>query len=112
MGSMRTPYKQPQKPKSISRSLVTILSFGLFLYFGYHLVHGDRGYFARKGLDIKLASAAQKLAQKKEDREELENRVRLMRPESLDLDLLDERVRVVLGYMKAEERVVVHSRLK
>ena len=86
-----------------------MLSFGLFLYFGYHLVHGDRGYFARKGVETKLAAAEQKLARKSAERETLENRVRLMRPESLDLDLLDERARVVLGYMKPEERVVVQA---
>lgn len=106
---MRAPQRQQPRPKSISRSLVTVLCFGLFLYFGYHLVHGDRGYFARKGLEQKLVSAEQKLAQKSADREKLENRVRLMRPESLDLDLLDERARIVLGYMKPEERVVVQS---
>ncbi len=106
---MRAPARPQPKTRSLSRSLVTVLCFGLFLYFGYHLVHGDRGYFARKGLEKKLAAAEQKLAQKTADREQLENRVRLMRPESLDLDLLDERARVVLGYMKADERVLMQG---
>ena len=106
---MRAPARPQPKPKSISRSLVTMLCFGLFLYFGYHLVHGDRGYFARKGLEKKLETAEHKRAQKTADRENLENRVRLMRPESLDLDLLDERARVVLGYMKPDERVIVQT---
>jgi hypothetical protein len=32
-----------------------------------------------------------------------------MRPDSLDLDLLDERVRMVLGYVKPEERVIIEK---
>lgn len=106
---MRAPARTQPKPRSISRSLVTTLCFGIFLYFSYHLVHGDRGYFARKGVEQKLVAAEAKLAQKIADRQQLENRVRLMRPESLDLDLLDERARVVLGYMKPEERVLIQA---
>ena len=37
----------------------------------------------------------------------LENRVKRMRPDSLDLDMLDERARVVLGFVKPEERVLI-----
>lgn len=106
---MRATARTQPKSRQLSRSLVTMLCFGLFLYFSYHLVHGDRGYFARKGLEKKLEMAEQKLAQKTADREKLENRVRLMRPESLDLDLLDERARVVLGYMKPQERVLMQG---
>lgn len=89
--------------------LATTLSFGLFLYFGYHLMHGDHGYFAQKGLDIKLAVAEQKYQDKLDERVALENRVKLMRPDSLDLDLLDERARTVLGLLKPNEKVIVQS---
>lgn len=92
---------QKQK-QSISQVLGTVLSFSLFLYFAYHLLHGDRGYFANKGLQQKLAAAEAKYDSKVKEREALENRVRLMRPDSLDLDLLDERARVVLGFVRAD----------
>lgn len=96
------------KPKNkISHIVGTVFSVGLFFYFGYHLVHGDQGYFALRGLEKKLVTAERKYEEKKLAREALENRVRLLRPDSLDLDLLDERARVVLGHVKADERVII-----
>ena len=92
---------------TISQFLVTFLSFGLFAYFAYHLLHGDQGYFALKGLEKKLVTAEAKYEDKKEQRTALENRVKLLRPDSLDLDLLDERARVVLGFVKPNEKVVI-----
>lgn len=93
----------------ISQSLLTVLSFLVFAYFAYHLLHGDRGYFANKGLQVKLVQAEQQLDAKKAERVALENRVRLLRPDSLDLDLLDERARVVLGFVRPQERVILQS---
>jgi len=98
---------QKQHKKSVSRFLATALSFGLFLYFGYHLVHGDRGYFALKGLDQKLAQMQREYDDKTAERTELENRVIRLRPGSLDLDLLDERARIVLGFIAPDERVLL-----
>ncbi len=81
----------------------------LCLYFAYHLLHGDRGFFANKGLQIKLEQAQTKLETKRAERIALENRVRLLRPDGIDLDLLDERARVVLGFVKTDERVILQT---
>ncbi len=97
------------KNKSISQFLVTFLSFWLFFYFAYHLAHGDHGYFAWKGLEKKLVAAQDKYDQKMAARMALENRVKLLRPDSLDLDMLDERSRVVLGFVKPDEKVVINA---
>lgn len=93
--------------KSISQLLASLASFGLFVYFGYHLMHGDRGYFAWRGLEEKLLMAEQSHDQKLSERLALENRVKLLRPDSIDLDLLDERARLVLGFAKPEEKIIV-----
>lgn len=100
---------QRQK-SSVSGTLGTIAAFLFFAYFAYHLLHGDRGYFANKGLQIKLVQTEQKLRDKQEQRVALENRVRLLRPDGLDLDLLDERARVVLGFVQPSERVILQNR--
>lgn len=92
---------------SISQFLATFISFGLFFYFAYHLMHGDRGYFAYKGLERKLAASQKLYDDTLAERLELENRVKLLRPSSLNLDMLDERARIVLGYVKPDEKVVV-----
>lgn len=93
----------------ISQTLLTGVAFLLFAYFAYHLLHGGNGYFANKGLQIKLVQAQVKLEEKKEERIALENRVRLLRPDGLDLDLLDERARVVLGFVRPQERVILQT---
>lgn len=87
--------------------LVTLFSFGLFMYFCFHLLHGDMGYFALRGVEQKLADARQQHADLAVERAALENRVRLLRPNSLDLDMLDERARVVLGFALPEERLLL-----
>jgi cell division protein FtsB len=92
---------------TISGWLGNLLSFGLFIYFSYHLVHGERGYFAWRGIEQKIAVAEVKLEQQTAERTALENRVKRLRPESLDLDMLDERARVVLGFAKPDERVLI-----
>ena len=101
--------QKPKSPKSISQLLATFLSFGLFLYFGYHLSHGDHGYFAWKGLQEKIVQRQEKYDQKMQERVALENRVKRMRPNSLDVDMLDERARVVLGFVKPGEKVIITS---
>lgn len=92
--------------KPISQYLATFISCGLFVYFGFHLLHGDRGYFALKGVENKLAVSELRYNELSTERKALENRVKMLRPDSVDLDLLDERARVVLGFMKPTEVVV------
>jgi cell division protein FtsB len=96
--------------KSISHLLVTFISFGLFVYFFYHLMHGDRGYFAWKGVEEKLKTSQIEYEKAVSEREALENRVKRLRPDSLDPDLLDEQARRVLGFIKPEEIVVLENK--
>lgn len=104
---MKAPSKNNRR--LISQLLATLFSFGLFMYFTFHLMHGDRGYFALRGVNQKLATAEQKHARLLDERLVLENRVKLLRPGSLDLDMLDERARVVLGYASPAERVIIEA---
>ncbi len=101
-----TTFQQKQS-FSISQTLVTVLSFGLFIYFAYPLLHGDNGYFALKGLQQKLAVAEERQARTVAERTALENRVKMLRPQSIDLDLLDERARIVLGFIKPSEKAII-----
>jgi len=90
--------------KMVSQALTSALSFGLFAYFAFYLLHGDMGYFAQRGVDQKLADTQEKFDKLQADRIALENRVKLLRPASLSLDMLDERARVVLGFAGPDER--------
>jgi cell division protein FtsB len=93
----------------LSQMLGLISSFGLFMYFGFHLLHGNMGYFALRGVDQKLAETQLKYDGVVAERTALENRVRLLRPASLDLDMLDERARVVLGFAAPDEKIILQQ---
>ena len=77
--------------------LIPMACIGVMSYFAYHAVHGDHGLYASwtlKETQQRLESERDSLA---EVREELEHKVALMRPESLDPDMLDEQARLRLN---------------
>jgi len=93
-----------------ARFLIAPLFGSLALvYLIYYGVQGDRGLLAwiQRGQDI--AVAEEKLAIQRAERDALSHRVALMRPESLDLDLLDERVRAVLNLVGRDEVVLLEN---
>lgn len=75
-------------------------------YFAYHAVEGDYGLFALGKLRERVASLNSELAAAKASRERLESHVALMRPESLDRDMLDERARQSLDMADAKDIVI------
>ena len=79
----------------------------LFAYLGYHLVQGDYGLFAWKQMQADLTTLEAQAADLKAERVALENRVKLMRSDSLDPDMLDEQARRVLGYIHPDDVLIL-----
>ncbi|WP_210163346.1 FtsB family cell division protein [Niveispirillum irakense] len=79
-------------------------------YFAYHTVHGDRGLVALTHLQNEVAEAQATLTQVRGEREELERRANLLRPDHLDPDLLEERARAVLNYSHPDELIILLPR--
>jgi cell division protein FtsB len=77
------------------------------VYFGYHAVEGDRGLLAWVSKSNDAEKARVRVAALRVERAELEHRVARLRPESLDLDLLDERARAVLNLSSPDEIVII-----
>jgi cell division protein FtsB len=77
-------------------------------YFGYHALHGERGFLAWRELKGNLAAARGVEAQLAEQRLLLDRRTALLRADNLDPDLLEERARVLLGYGHPGDLVVLH----
>jgi cell division protein FtsB len=73
--------------------------------FGYHGLQGDHGLFALMRLEAREETLATELAALRADRASMENLVLRLSPSYLDLDLVDERARAVLGHMRADEVV-------
>ena len=82
------------------------LAISLVVYFSYHLFAGDRGFLAWIALSQELRDAKATLADLDQQRETLGRRVGLLRPDHLDLDLLDERARAVLNLAAPDEIVI------
>lgn len=97
----------PQRPSYLATILPTLAFILLLGYFTYHVVSGDRGLFALIELSKKVDDSKSELDVVNAERLDLEHRVSLLRDESLDLDLLDEQARRLLGYVAPEETVYV-----
>jgi cell division protein FtsB len=86
------------------RSFFTAL--GLYLaaalligYFGVNAFTGNHGLRARQDLDLQIAQLSAELATVKAERTGWERRSALLKSESLDPDMLDERARMLLDYV-------------
>ncbi len=75
-------------------------------YFAYHAVQGDRGLIAWVHLKQRVAETRAVSAETAGRRMALERRVRMLNPDSLDADLLDERARVMLNLGYPDEIII------
>jgi cell division protein FtsB len=75
------------------RYWLLLFAYGLAIYFGYHAVVGSRGLLAWRQLNQDIAATEQELAAVRAERQALEEKVRRLRPDSLDPDLIDELAR-------------------
>ena len=75
-------------------------------YFVYHAVQGERGLLAWRQVDQQIAGAEATLAEVQVVHERLARRVSLLEPASIDPDMLDERARIMLNLVHADELVV------
>ena len=94
-----------------AHSVIAPLLGALFVgYFAYHAVQGDRGLLAylRLTQEIRKAEITRDLIQA--ERYVIEKHVRLLRPDALDPDMLDERARVMLNLGRPDELIVVLQR--
>jgi cell division protein FtsB len=86
--------------------VVPIFAAAISGYFAFHAVHGDRGVFAYAELSERVRDAQIKLAEVRGQREAMQSDVRLLQRESLDLNLLEERVRAVLNYVDDDDLLI------
>jgi len=77
----------------------------MLLYFIFHSIYGSRGVIAYFKLQVELENAHSKLNTLRVERLEIENKANLLRPKSLDYDMLDEKARNVLGVALPNEQV-------
>lgn len=89
------------------RQIITPVVFALvFGYFGYHLMHGERGVLALLQLRQEVARAEATLAETEATKRIWERRVAALRSQSLDPDMIDERARALLHLTWPDDIVV------
>jgi cell division protein FtsB len=96
-----------RQPLTPARLIKPLLLLCIAFYFCSSALHGDRGLLALVREKRELAALTEGLATTKAERERVELRVTHLRSNSLDLDLLDEQMRRMLGVMKDGEVVVL-----
>jgi cell division protein FtsB len=84
-------------------AIYLVLAFGLGTYFTFAAVQGDYGMFARVAINAEARSLTEERDRLAADLAEMQNLTRRLSDDYLDLDLLDQQVRDVLGYMRADE---------
>lgn len=89
-----------------------LLGVSAVIYFAYHAVNGDRGLMAWLELKDRVEAAEESAQAVAFQRHAIENRVRLMHPESLDPDMIEERARIVINFAYADDVVIPDSRTK
>ena len=87
---------------------IIVFSLAIFLgcYFTYSAVQGDYGVFRKVKIETELKALHQERGMLQANLAELENLTMRLSDGFLDLDLLDERARDVLGYVRYDEIVI------
>ena len=82
------------------------IAFALSLYFTFAAVQGDFGLFRRAEIVAESQDLRIQLSQVQADVARMENLTKRMSDDYLDLDLLDEQARTVLGMVRSDEIVI------
>lgn len=83
-----------------------VLAACMVAYFAYHALNGDRGFYAWIMLKQERAQALATAENLHQARSDMEMRVGLLRSESLDPDLLEERAQAILNYGSDHDHVI------
>lgn len=83
-----------------------ILALGFLAYFIYHIIQGERGIMSWMRLEQKIQEAEIDLEKVQAEHDALQHRVQLLRPDSLDPDMLDERVRQAVNFARTDEVIL------
>ncbi|MGR3759609.1 FtsB family cell division protein [Roseobacteraceae bacterium NS-SX3] len=81
-------------------------AFALSAYFTFAAVQGDYGLFRRVEIQAEADALRLDLTQLEQEIAGMENLTRRLSDDYLDLDLLDEQARSVLGLLRADEIVI------
>lgn len=91
---------------SISASIFFILIFALGLYFAFAAVQGPSGILRRVQVEAETEELVAERDRLRKEVSRMQNLTHRLSDEYLDLDLLDERAREVLGLIRPDEIII------
>ena len=91
------------------QNLIAVIGVCLSFYFCYHLIAGERSYLRLVSLNRQIDTAAKQYVVSSAERGALEQKVVMMRPGSVNRDLLEEQSRKVLGFHYKDEKVLIKN---
>ncbi len=89
--------------------VVTFTCLTLLGFFAWHGWYGQRGFGYHEKLVLQSEKLSGDLASIQKDRAAFEHRVSLLRPESVDPDMLDEMARKTLDVAGSNDLIVVDT---
>ncbi|MFD1342927.1 FtsB family cell division protein [Litorisediminicola beolgyonensis] len=95
-----------RKPTALGPILYTALAMVTGASFVFAAVQGDYGIFRRAEINAEAEALETELAEVRAEVARMENLTRRLSDDFLDLDLLDQQARDVLGMIRADEVVV------
>lgn len=95
------------RPSWLRRLILPAVTTIFLGYFGYHAVNGEYGMVGRARFESRTQELNAELARLNAEKAALEAHVRLLRPSSLDQDMVDERARIQLSVVNPNEVVIM-----
>lgn len=89
------------------KAIAPLMALSVVGYFIYHSIQGERGILAWVQFQERLTFSLAELDEILKERKALEEKVQDLRPESINRDLLDQQVRLQLGYTHPDEIVIL-----
>ncbi len=91
---------------SISATIFLVLTVVFGLYFAFAAVQGPSGILRRIQIESEKVDLMEERDALAAEVEQMQNLTHRLSDEYLDIDLLDERARQVLGYIRADEVIL------
>jgi cell division protein FtsB len=86
--------------------IVCLGSLCLIGYLGWHAVNGERSFSQEARIATRIGTLGAELDEVRKRRIALDARVTLVRPESIDPDMLEELARTKLGFVHPDDIVI------
>ncbi|NJS37883.1 MAG: septum formation initiator family protein [Rhodobacteraceae bacterium] len=100
---MSTAHSRAEARRGLGGLIYLALAFALGVYFTFAAVQGDYGMFRRVAINAEAATLTAERDRLAAELAEMQNLTRRLSDSFLDMDLLDQQTREVLGYMRADE---------